>query len=598
MIKMYYPVSTIQNNCNIVNYLHSRESSWNSAKVLQQHFQFTTPLLKRLTLEHQLFGHNGCINCLEWSSNGKLLASGSDDVCVRIWDPFSYKCLNVITTSHVGNIFSVKFLGDESLIATGAGDCRVVVRSIDDTRTSAPHITCKCHRGRVKRLAKAPDQPLLFWSASEDGSVIQYDLREPHECMVKSTIFMRLPDVDLKCIAVNPTKPYLIAIGANDCFARIYDRRMVRTWQYKPSNNSKREPAEPQDSNCVQYYAPAHLARECSEDLTDKLAATYVTFNSSGTELLVNMGGEHIYLFDLNNSRHINELTMPENLLRKNKNWGCGGAHCDIEVNGNFDTTRNSPSNDRTTLEYIEKARSLAERNWGGDLYLAARYFYNVIQQDPGDKKSFKLFIECLTQLKWHVEASSWLNLFQKRFPEDCKILLASSKCAKKKKNENEGGPLTSQELELRANSRDFELRFLGHCNITTDIKEVNYLGENGNYICAGSDDGVIFIWDRRTTEVVTALQADPSIVNCIQPHPSACYLASSGIDPCIRLWSPAKEDGTFNRFIVTDIGVTIEKNQRRRTMSPFETMLMDMAYRQAQEENTSQRIQQMCRSS
>ncbi|GJQ74429.1 hypothetical protein Trydic_g21299 [Trypoxylus dichotomus] len=581
MVKMYYPLNTIQNTYNIVNYLHSRENNWNSAKLLQQHFQFTTPLLKRLTLEHQLFGHNGCINCLEWSSNGKLLASGSDDVHVRIWDPFSYKCLNVITTSHVGNIFSVKFLGDESLIATGAGDCRVLVRSIDDTRTSAPHITCKCHR---------------------DGTVIQYDLREPHECMVKSTVFIKLADADLKCIAVNPTKPHLIAIGANDCFARIYDRRMVRTSQYKVSNNSKREPAEPQDSNCVQYYAPGHLARDYSEDLADKLAATYVTFNSSGTELLVNMGGEHIYLFDLNSSRHIDELAMPENLLRKNKNWDIN-PYCESEVKTIVDTARNSPSKDCTTLEYIKKANYLVERNWGGDPYLAARYYYNVMQQNPADKKSFKSFIECLVELKWYAEAKTWLNLFQRRFPyEDCKEIVAGvqvcCKCTKKKRNENEGVLLTTQEKELRADSRDFELRFVGHRNITTDIKEVNYLGENGNFICAGSDDGVIFIWDRRTTEVVTALQADPSIVNCIQPHPSACYLASSGIDPCIRLWSPAKEDGTYNRFIVSDIEIIIEENQRRRTMSPFETMLIDMAYRQAREENTSQRIQQMCRSS
>lgn len=34
-------------------------------------------------------------------------------------------------------------------------------------------------------------------------------------------------------------------------------------------------------------------------------------------------------------------------------------------------------------------------------------------------------------------------------------------------------------EQKKRLESRDFEMRFLGHCNITTDIKEANFLGTN-----------------------------------------------------------------------------------------------------------------------
>jgi len=37
-----------------------------------------------------------------------LLASGSDDVQVIVWDPFRAKQLTTIRTGHNGNIFSVK----------------------------------------------------------------------------------------------------------------------------------------------------------------------------------------------------------------------------------------------------------------------------------------------------------------------------------------------------------------------------------------------------------------------------------------------------------------------------------------------------------
>jgi len=38
----------------------------------------------------------------------RLLASGSDDVQVIIWDPFHHKSLTTVRTEHEGNIFSVK----------------------------------------------------------------------------------------------------------------------------------------------------------------------------------------------------------------------------------------------------------------------------------------------------------------------------------------------------------------------------------------------------------------------------------------------------------------------------------------------------------
>ena len=38
----------------------------------------------------------------------RLLASGSDDVQVYIWDPFLYKTHGIVRTGHQGNIFTVK----------------------------------------------------------------------------------------------------------------------------------------------------------------------------------------------------------------------------------------------------------------------------------------------------------------------------------------------------------------------------------------------------------------------------------------------------------------------------------------------------------
>ena len=60
-----------------------------------------------------------------------------------------------------------------------------------------------------------------------------------------------------------------------------------------------------------------------------------------------------------------------------------------------------------------------------------------------------------------------------------------------------------------------------------------------GQYIVAGSDDGKFFCWEKNTGNIVRVLKGDESIVNCLQSHPTSCVLATSGIDPVVRIWAP-----------------------------------------------------------
>jgi len=106
---------------------------------------------------------------------------------------------------------------------------------------------------------------------------------------------------------------------------------------------------------------------------------------------------------------------------------------------------------------------------------------------------------------------------------------------------------LHDQENRLREDAIDFSERFCGHCNTTTDIKEANFFG---GYVVAGSDDGSFYIWDRETTNIIKIVKGDDSIVNCLQPHPSTCMLATSGIESIVRLWSPMPEVSLYHRTI------------------------------------------------
>ncbi|PIK40628.1 putative WD and tetratricopeptide repeats protein 1-like [Apostichopus japonicus] len=136
---------------------------------------------------------------------------------------------------------------------------------------------------------------------------------------------------------------------------------------------------------------------------------------------------------------------------------------------------------------------------------------------------------------------------------------------------------VSEHERFFRSKAFDYQERFCGHCNTTTDIKEANFFGSDGQYIMAGSDDGSFFIWDRKTTNIIRVLRGDDSIVNCLQPHPTSCLLASSGIDPVVRLWSPRPEDGSMEERCIKEADSAATANQRRMKADPFEVMLLNM---------------------
>ncbi|KAI3446298.1 hypothetical protein Pfo_002963 [Paulownia fortunei] len=83
---------------------------------------------------------------------------------------------------------------------------------------------------------------------------------------------------------------------------------------------------------------------------------------------------------------------------------------------------------------------------------------------------------------------------------------------------------------------------YKGHRNCET-VKGVNFFGPNCEYVVSGSDCGRIFIWKKKGGELVRVLEADKHIVNCIESHPHATVLASSGIEHDIKLWIPKAID-------------------------------------------------------
>ena len=64
-----------------------------------------------------------------------------------------------------------------------------------------------------------------------------------------------------------------------------------------PSNELSSSP----DPSCVAHFAPGHISqsyRKHTRSMPNTIASTYVTFSPCGDELLVNLSGEHVYLYN------------------------------------------------------------------------------------------------------------------------------------------------------------------------------------------------------------------------------------------------------------------------------------------------------------
>ena len=89
---------------------------------------------------HILSGHTEGITAMDFSVNGKLLASGSSDKTVRLWDVTTGQHLRTLT-GHTGEIGVVTFLGDKVLagitfvkdkaLASGSSDGTVFIWNLD-----------------------------------------------------------------------------------------------------------------------------------------------------------------------------------------------------------------------------------------------------------------------------------------------------------------------------------------------------------------------------------------------------------------------------------------------------------------------------------
>jgi len=242
-------------------------------------------MVRRFRINWELKKHQGCVNALHFNQSGSLLASGSDDLRIMIWDWVDPTKSPVITynSGHRNNIFQAKFMpncGDTSVVST-ARDGQVRLGTISNSGDSVGTKKIAQHHGSAHKITFKPNSNSVFLSCGEDGCVFNIDTRLERPSKKMLTVRCQNSKIPLYSIHNNPIKEYEFAVSGRDSKAFMFDERMIRT-----SENTYCTKTAP-----VKEYCPRHLQ-------DSKSNITCLSYNWNGKELLCSYNDEDIYLFD------------------------------------------------------------------------------------------------------------------------------------------------------------------------------------------------------------------------------------------------------------------------------------------------------------
>jgi WD40 repeat protein len=151
----------------------------------------------RSKIGESLAGHTDWIFSLNFSHNGKYLASGGDDSMIFVWDLESDPMVGQPLVGHTDSIWDISFSPDDKFLSSGSGDGRTAIWSTDFLTHAVGGIPLIGHTAEVLSVALAPDGRTLA-SAGRDNTIRLWDVRnhvalgkplEGHSAAIHSIVF-------------------------------------------------------------------------------------------------------------------------------------------------------------------------------------------------------------------------------------------------------------------------------------------------------------------------------------------------------------------------------------------------------------------------
>jgi len=122
-------------------------------------------------LRYTLKGHKDVVNSIAITRDGKILASGTDDGLITLWDLANGKNIGTLA-GHKGPVRCLAFQRGGKLLASGSSDCTIKLWNIFTQKLTA---TLKGHKPAVHSLSFSPDGKTLA-SGGQDSTIRLWDV--------------------------------------------------------------------------------------------------------------------------------------------------------------------------------------------------------------------------------------------------------------------------------------------------------------------------------------------------------------------------------------------------------------------------------------
>ncbi|KPK83542.1 MAG: hypothetical protein AMS27_12540 [Bacteroides sp. SM23_62_1] len=205
---------------------------------------------------NEIKAHENAINCFDISPDNQLIATGSHDDQVILWDLNSGELLKKFS-EHTKGLETVMFSPDGSLLATAGHDKKIIVRGLPGGEIKN---ILEGHNGVVNSLAFTPDGKLLA-SGSSDKTIILWKIPEGEKWKsLEGNLF------SVTSVAVSPDGT-IIANGASFISGVFGGETGIRLWDISSGNQVSQFAGNPEGVTDVRFSPDGKYLYNCGHDI-------------------------------------------------------------------------------------------------------------------------------------------------------------------------------------------------------------------------------------------------------------------------------------------------------------------------------------------